>query len=297
MSLDEMSRLVATTMDARSVNDGACDYGVSGLRLFRFQNTTSFSPMTYRPHVCMVVQGGKDLTFQDRNIPLRPGTAIVISQHLSAISRVSDASAESPYLAAVMPIEMDRLRRVLDRLDGKGEKEAVNRSLHTFPIDDAILKTLRRILDLAPKSPGAQLLGDTYQDEFHALLLLGEAGGDLRRLLTENSKANRVARTIAHIRANLEQGSTIQELIKISGMSKSTLHENFKTATGQTPLQFQKDLRLLEARSHLKTDKEPVSQIAFAVGYSSPTQFARDYKRAFGKTPKQDRTSVAEELI
>ncbi len=132
---------------------------------------------------------------------------------------------------------------------------------------------------------------------FMPLLLLGEAGGDLRRLLTENSRANRVARTIAHIRANLEQGSTIQELIAVSGMSKSTLHETFKTATGQSPLQFQKDLRLLEARSLLATGKEQVSQIAFAVGYSSPTQFARDYKRAFGRTPKQDRRSEIEELI
>lgn len=297
MSLDELSRVVATTMDTRSVSNGACDYGVSGLRLFRFQDTSSFSPMAYRPHICMILQGGKDLTFQDRNIPLRPGTAIVISQHLSAISRVSDASTETPYLAAVMPIDIDRLRRVLERLDSEGEKETVAQSICTFPIDDAILQTLRRILDLAPQSPGAQLLGDIYQDEFHALLLLGKAGGDLRRLLTENSRANRVARTIAHIRANLEQGSTIQELIAVSGMSKSTLHETFKTATGQSPLQFQKDLRLLEARNLLATGKEQVSQIAFAVGYSSPTQFARDYKRAFGRTPKQDRRSEIEELI
>ena len=297
MSLNELSRVVAATMDARSIAEGACDFGVSGLRLFRFRNTTSFSPMTYRPHVCMVVQGGKELTFQDRNIPLRPGTAIVISQHLSAISRVSDASAVTPYLAAVMPIDMDRLRRVLDRLEGPSEKEAPAQSLRTFPFDVALLQTLRRILDLVPKSPGAQLLSDTYQDEFHALLLLSEAGGDLRRLLTENSKANRVARTIAHIRANLEAGSTIQDLMEISGMSKSTLHETFRTATGQTPLQFQKDLRLLEARSLLTTVKEPVTQIAYTVGYSSPTQFARDYKRAFGRTPMQDRTSVVEEMI
>ena len=208
--LNELSSLISTTMNDRSIAEGGLAYDISGLRLFRYQSTSSFTPATYRPHVCMVIQGSKDLSFQDREVQLRPGTAIVVSQDLSAISRVSDATVDAPYLAAVMPIDMDRLRLVADRLNDLPQRQTRERSLITFQFDETFSHLLRRILVLAPQSREAQLLAETYRDEFHALLLLSEAGADLTKLLTENSKANRVARAIAHIRKNLGAGSTIQ---------------------------------------------------------------------------------------
>ena len=146
------------------------------------------------------------------------------------------------------------------------------------------------------RSEGSCATSQINCDELHAHFLLGEAGDDLRQLLSESSKANRIARTIAHIRTNLEGGSSIDQLVEISGMSNSTLHVEFKQATGKTPLQFQKELRLLEARSRLASDGAPVSEVAYSVGYSSPTQFSRDYRAKFGVSPREHRAVVTSEL-
>lgn len=297
MSLEVLKRLTTEKLNAAPKRNGAVEFGVSGVIPFWYHQTSKLAVTVYRPLMCIVLQGGKEMLFRDSKITLGPGKGIIVSQHLPVAARISQASHDTPYLAVVVPLEIERLRKLYDTAPQLPQKRQNSKTLRSFDLDVSLENTLQRILELSPGSPKASLLGDIYKDELHAQLLLGDAGDDLRELLAENSQANRIALTIAHIRDHLSRQISIAELVDISGMSNSTLHEQFKFTTGTTPLQFQKDLRLLEARSSLASSTQPVSQVAFDVGYTSPTQFAREYKRKFGTSPRQDRTAGTSPLV
>lgn len=297
MNLEVLKRLTIEKLEPTPKRDGAVGFDISGLRPFCYHNTTKMDASVYRPLVCIVLQGEKEMLYNERTVTLAPGTAIVVSQYLSVAARISKASNEAPYLALVMPLELDRLRKLNDENFHTPQIGHPPNSFNAFDLDAPLANTLQRILELTPRTVEASLLADIYSDELHARLLLSDAGNDLRALITENSRANRISLAIAHIRNNLTEPCDIAELMKLSGMSNSTLHEHFKLTTGTTPLQFQKDLRLLEARSNLSTSSNPISQVAFDVGYTSPTQFAREYKRKFGTAPRQDRASEATLLV
>lgn len=297
MSLEVLKRLTTEKLNAAPKQDGAAAFGVSGVIPFWYHQTSKLEVTVYRPLMCIVLQGEKEMLFHDSTITLGPGKGIIVSQHLPIAARISHASRDTPYLAVVVPLEIERLRKLNDTVLQMPQKRQYARTLKSFDLDVSVANTLQRILELSPGSPKASLLGDIYSDELHAQLLLGDAGDDLRVLLAENSQANRIALTIAHIRDDLSRQISIAELVDISGMSNSTLHEQFKFTTGTTPLQFQKDLRLLEARSSLASSTQPVSQVAFDVGYTSPTQFAREFKRKFGTSPRQDRIAAAAVLV
>jgi AraC-like DNA-binding protein len=289
MKLEMLKRLTTEKLGLASKRDGAINFGIAGLRPFWYHHTTKLDASVYRPLVCVVLQGEKEMHFHERTVSLTSGTAIVVSQYLSVASRISEASSETPYLAVVVPLEIDRLRKLNDGAMYRPQEGQRPKTLRTFDLDTLFATTLQRILELTPGTAEASLLADIYCDELHARLLLSDAGDDLRALITENSRANRIALAITHIRDHLVVPCDIAELMALSGMSNSTLHEQFKLATGTSPLQFQKDLRLLEARSSLSSSPKPISQVAFDVGYTSPTQFAREYKRKFGTSPRQDR--------
>ena len=297
MSLEVLKRLTTEKLSSAPKQNGAVAFGVSGVIPFWYHQTTKLEVTVYRPLVCIVLQGEKEMQFHESTITLGRGKVIVVSQHLPVAARISQASSDTPYLAVVVPLEIERLRKLNDTVLQLPQKRQNSRTLRSFDLDVSVTNTLQRILELSPGSPEASLLGNIYSDELHAQLLLGDAGDDLRVLLAENSQANRIALTIAYIRDDLSRPISIAELVDISGMSNSTLHEQFKFTTGTTPLQFQKDLRLLEARNSLASSTQPISQVAFDVGYTSPTQFAREYKRKFGTSPRQARIAGNEALV
>jgi AraC-like DNA-binding protein len=134
----------------------------------------------------------------------------------------------------------------------------------------------------------AKVLGPSILREIHYRLLLSPIGSMLRNLLVANSNASRVAKAIRRLRSEYRFPLKVPDLAKAAGMSASSFHEHFKAVTGTTPLQYQKDLRLIEARALLKERQKAVSEAAYAVGYESPTHFSRDYSRKFGLPPSKD---------
>jgi AraC-like DNA-binding protein len=158
----------------------------------------------------------------------------------------------------------------------------------THRADVGLLDALRRYLALADSPADAKGLGPIILKEIHYRLLTAPFGGMLRSLLRHDSKASAIARAIGHIRGDLRSPIAIPDLARRVGMSASSFHQHFKTVTSTTPLQYQKELRLLEARRLLKTGGASVTTAAFEVGYESPSQFSREYSRKFGLPPSQD---------
>jgi transcriptional regulator GlxA family with amidase domain len=147
---------------------------------------------------------------------------------------------------------------------------------------------LRRYLALADSPSDAKVLAPLVSKEIHYRLLVAPFGGMLRRLIRHDSKESAISRAIGYIRDDVRSAIVIPELARRVWMSASSFHEHFKTITRTTPLQYQKELRLLEARRLLKTGGASVTTAAFDVGYESASQFSREYARKFGVPPSQD---------
>jgi AraC-like DNA-binding protein len=265
---------------------------VPGLSVLRRTAESDIEAAIYEPVVCLILQGSKVTSIGDRTVELRPGDALLVSHDLPVTSRITRASVEEPYLAAILSIDLELVRslyeQVIDAHVSRAEVETRARSLSKAPADPVWLAPLARYFELMDDPLDAKVLGPSIRREIHYRLLLSPIGAMLRDLLVADSHASRIARAIRMMRAEFRSPLSVSRLARTAGMSASSFHQHFKSVTGTTPLQYQKDLRLIEARALLLDRKKSVSETAFAVGYESPTHFSRDYSRKFGVAPSRE---------
>ncbi len=167
------------------------------------------------------------------------------------------------------------------------------RSLSASPADPSWVEPLGRYLALVGNPLEAQVLGPAILREIHFRLLMSPIGGMLRNLFSVDSHASRIGKAIMKIRAEFNEPLAVQDLAKTAGMSQSSFHSHFKLVTGTTPLQFQKDLRMIVARELIQSGQATISTSSFEVGYESPTHFSRDYSRKFGIPPSKDLKNIS----
>lgn len=255
-----------------------------GLRLLRHQRITAFEATLYEPVVCLIVQGRKQTSFGGRTLDARAGQCLLVSHDLPVVSRV----LEAPYVSLLLDVELGLLRSLYDEV-AEATLDADDASvLEVHEADAALLDALRRYLALAESPTDAKVLGPMIRRELHYRLLMAPFGGMLRSLVRHDSHASAIARAIAHIRRDYRASIAIPELARSVGMSTSSFHKHFKSVTSSSPLQYQKELRLLAARQRLVAGEASVSAVAFEVGYESPSQFSREYARKFGVQPSKD---------
>lgn len=255
-----------------------------GLRLLRYLRTTAFEASLYEPVVCLIVQGRKETTLGERTLVARTGQCILVSHDLPVASRILDA----PYLSLLLGVELGLLRSLYDEVaDAALDMEHAS-ALEVHEADATLLDAIHRYLALAESPTDAKVLGPLVRKEIHYRLLMAPFGGMLRRLVRHDSHASAIARAIAQIRRDYRSTIVIPELARSVGMSTSSFHKHFKAVTSSSPLQYQKELRLLAARRLLVAGEASVSTAAFEVGYESPSQFSREYARKFGVQPSKD---------
>lgn len=263
-----------------------------GLTLLRQPARTAFEAMIYEPVVCLILQGRKQTTFVDHTFDLGAGECLLVSHDLPVISRVTQA----PYMAMLLDVDLEILRSFDDELGAIPARDGAARALEVHAPPPAMLDALGRYLALARAPADAKVLGPMVAREIHYRLLTAPFAGMLRSLALADSHASAVARAIAHLRRHYREPLSVATLARRAGMSVSSFHRRFKEVTASTPLQYQKDLRLLEARRLLRAGTLSVSATAYEVGYESPSQFSREYARRFGRPPKADAPRVAARL-
>lgn len=264
------------------------------LTVLQTMEVSEFDAVVYKPVVCLVLQGAKETTIGDQSVTLRAGSALIVSHDLPVQSRIISASADTPYMALIISLEHGVLRSLYDQISSVSEEMMPLRSLSAGPADSKVIETIGRYLALMNSSVEAEVLGPSILREIHFRLLMSPIGGMLRSLLSIDSHASRVARAIVHIKRDFRQNLSIPELAQLAGMSQSSFHGHFKQVTGTTPLQYQKDLRMIAARDLLRAGRHSVATASFEVGYESPTHFSRDYQRKFGAAPSKESTVVGE---
>jgi AraC-like DNA-binding protein len=260
------------------------------LSVLRRDAPSKIEAMVYEPVICLILQGSKVTSIGDQAVELRSGDALLVSHDLPVVSRITRASVEHPYLALILSLDLRLVRGLYDQVGDALviEGDIPARSLSPGAAEPGWLSPLVRYLELMDSPLDAEVLGPSILREVHYRLLLSPIGRMLRNLLVADSHASRIAKAIRQVRGGFRSPLSIADLAKTAGMSASSFHEHFKAVTGTTPLQYQKDLRLIEARALLAGRAHTVTQAAFAVGYESPTHFSRDYSRKFGIPPSRD---------
>lgn len=257
---------------------------VPGLRLFRRESPTGFETSVYDPLVCLILQGSKQTKIGDRTYRVQSGDSIVVSHGLPVASRILEASPEVPYLGLIARLDLSELRN-LDHEVRSSESVEEPSAYAIGPIDAPLLDVMARYLALVEDPQAVRVLTPIVRRELHFRLLVGGQGAMLRTLLRRDSHASQIARAIEQLRLDFRETLEIPQLARSVGMSTSAFHKHFKHVTATTPLQYQKDLRLTEARRLLMRGTYSVSTAAFEVGYESPTQFSREYSRKYGRPP------------
>lgn len=284
MEIQTLAASVSAYMD-RNGHGSETVRALPSLVLLRHLQPTEMTPTLYEPVVCLILQGRKETILGDITLDIGPGDSLLVSHDVPVTARITTASPSEPYLAMVLLLDLSLLRSLYEEVSEAIIEDAPARSAVLQQADSRLIDCLTRYLALAGDPVETKVMAPLVLREIHFRLLMAPHGGMLRELLRHDSHASNIARAIARIRRDFRNSLAVTELAREIGMSASSFHKNFRAITSSTPLQYQKELRLLEARRLLATGDQTVSSVAYEVGYESPNQFSREYARKFGVPP------------
>jgi AraC-like DNA-binding protein len=266
---------------------------ISGMSVVRHFAATDLVPVLYRPIFCLVLQGAKQTCLGDEVVTFAQGQSVIVGLELPTYARVVEASRDRPYVALALQIDMTLIKELAAEIEDPDGEDGPVSAIASGEADDAIVNAMERLFGLLDKPGAMPILRPLLMREIHFWLLSAAHGSLLRQLVQTNSHAARIADAIVQIRRNYAEPLRIPDLARAVGMSESGFHQHFKAVCGTTPLQFQKRLRLIEARRLMVSENQSVSSAAAAVGYESPTQFSREFARMFGASPREHRHSLS----
>ncbi|MCC7010507.1 MAG: AraC family transcriptional regulator [Acidobacteria bacterium] len=244
---------------------------------------------TLEPSLCIVAQGAKVMMLGSELVRYDPARMLVFSVPLPVSGQVTRASARDPFLGFKLDLVPARVAELSARVFPHGvPKPSDSRALYVGPATDAIVDAAARLLDLMVRPEDADLVGPLVVDEILIRLLQSPIGARVAQIGERTSGVHRVARAVAWIREHFAQPVTVAEMAAPAQMNASAFHERFKAVTAMSPLQYQKALRLHEARRLMLFQKVEAVEACHRVGYLSPSQFSREYARFFGNAPTRD---------
>ncbi len=258
---------------------------IAGLKVSRVETETPYASLT-EPLVIVMFQGGKRILLGERVFEYRAGDCLVITSDLPVTGHFLDACPRSPALAMSVELRPEALAPLL--VEAPAWQEAGAPVIATSAADADLLDAVVRMLRLLDHPADAPVLAPLIEREILWRLLTGQHGGMLRQIGLADSSLSHINRAIHWIRGNYSEPLRVADLARLAGMSPSVFHRHFRAVTTLSPLQYQKRIRLQEARSLLVARAGDVVGVAHLVGYDSPSQFNREYRRLFGAPPSQD---------
>ena len=282
-NLAELQSLIA-----RHARPGAPATALAGVRATISPVATEVIHCVNEPGLGVVVQGAKSTIVGDRVFEYGAGDFVVTSVDLPIASRILRASARQPYMAARLTLQPAAIASLLLEAPGADELAATPCGMGVHPAPAELVEAMTRLLRLLDTPRDAPVLRPLVEREILWRLLCGPQGGRVRQIGLADSRLAQVSHAIRHIRQHFATALSIEELAQLASMSESSFHRHFRAVTAMTPIQFQKQIRLQEARARLLADADDVAAVGYAVGYDSPSQFSREYSRLFGAPPGRD---------
>jgi AraC-like DNA-binding protein len=281
---------------ARAIGEDGSVEAPGGLRLLRASSPTPKDHGVSSPAFCVIAQGSKEVRLGDDSYRYDTDHYLITAASLPTASWVIEASEERPYLGVVLGLDPALVGSVMVEAGhpAPGDRAAV-RAFDVSPLDGGLLDAVVRLVRLldAPAEE-ARFLRPLLTREIVFRLLKGEQGGRLRQIAVLGGRAHRIAKALERLREDFDRPLRIEDVARESGMSVSGFHHHFKAVTAMSPLQFQKRMRLQEARRLMLGEDLDAAGAGFRVGYGDPSHFTRDYKRLFGAPPMRDAERLRE---
>jgi AraC-like DNA-binding protein len=292
----ELASLIGRNIDA----DGMRATAIPHLFLMRASQLTEPLPSVYEPALCIVAQGRKQVVLADEVYFYGPEQCLVISVDLPVVGQVIEAAPAEPYLCMRLELDPGQLSSLMMELgQGPTRNQRVERlklGLSVSPIDPALLDAAVRLARLLETPNDIPILAPLIEREILYRLLSGEYGDRLRQIATVDHRLVAVNRAISWLKRNYAAPFRIETVAREARLSPSALHHSFKSVTAMSPLQYQKQLRLQEARRLMLGQAMDAATAGHSVGYESPSQFSREYSRLFGAPPSRDIARLKESV-
>lgn len=275
---------------ARALPQDGAREALDGLFLARLTKPAESRLALYQPALCFVVQGGKQVLVGEEVLWYDPGHYLLFTVDLPVIFRVEEASEERPYFGMRLDLDPALVASVMMEAGAETRKgDASIKAIGVNPVDADLLDAVVRLVRLADKPGEQKVLAPLIKREIVYRLLAGGEGARLGHLVASSrGDTRRISRAIGRLREHYNEPLKIEEIARELGMSVSGFHHHFKSVTSMSPLQFQKQIRLQEARRLMLGEDLDAASAGHRVGYEDPAYFSRDYKKLFGAPPQRD---------
>lgn len=269
-------------------NDG--DFSVTeDVRVFRRSSPTDLNHGESSVSYCAIAQGAKHVEFGDLRYTYGREDTLITSIEMPMVSRVVEATEEQPYLSMTLDLTPGLVQSVLTASSPENLRGDTDLCAHKVkPMELGLLDATVRLMQSISKPAEAAFLTPMIKQEIVYRLLMTDHAGRMMQIAGMSAVSNQIKAAIEHLRREFNEPLRVADIASAAGMSTSSFHEHFKRVTGLTPLQYQKQLRLREARHLLLSESVDAAEAGFTVGYSDASHFNRDYKRQFGLPPKRD---------
>jgi len=274
---------------ARAIPEDGISYPLKGLRLSRASAPTGAVYGVAEPSFCVIAQGHKDVLLGEKRFPYDPYNYLLATVELPVVSRVLEASKEKPYLGFRLNLDPTLVGSVMvemGQLSPKSQGDA--KAITVSSLDANLLDAVVRLVKLLDSPNEARLLLPLVTREIVYRLLIGEQGDRLRHMTVPGGHTHRIAQAVEKICREFTEPLRVEDMARQIGMSVSGFHHHFKSVTAMSPLQFQKQLRLQDARRLMIGEALDAATAGYRVGYDDASHFSREYKRLFGVPPMRD---------
>lgn len=272
---------------------GGCETPVPGLQVGRLTQPVPPTMLMAEACVCLLIRGTRTITVGDAVFTQDEETYLLSTVGVPSIVSIADASPTTPYIALRIDLDFDLARQVLAEIDvGALHSASPKTPLSLGQIDPGLFDTVVRLVRLIEELKDVAFISRLLHREILYRLLVGPVGGKFRQMVRLGTKGNRAIKAVTWLQSHFRDALKIKQLADLALMAESTLHRHFHALTGMSPIQYQKHLRLHEARRLMLRSDLDVGSTALAVGYESPTQFIREYRRLFGAPPLRDVKAV-----
>jgi AraC-like DNA-binding protein len=284
---------LATLIERNTGRDGVHATAIAPLFLSRASAPSEPVSMVFEPALCVTARGRKRLLLADEDYSYDPAHFLLVSVDLPIVGQVVSASPEDPYLGLRIDLDIAQVGEIVMMADAPVPRGAApGRGLAVSAIDPPLLDAVIRLVRLLESPRDAAVLAPLVLREITYRVLTGVQGPRLRQIAAQGAPAQRIALAINWLKRNFAQRFRIETVAREAHMSPSALHQHFKLVTAMSPLQYQKRLRLQEARRLMLGEGLDAAAAGYRVGYESPSQFSREYRRLFGQPPRRDLVSL-----
>ncbi|ARU47514.1 AraC family transcriptional regulator [Sulfurospirillum diekertiae] len=295
--MEEKLYELAVLLQEEARKDGLNETGIANIKVFKASSVTEALHTVYEPSLFIIAQGAKRVMLGSNTYCYDASSYLVSSMNLPISGQIIEASLEKPFLSMQLCFTPEYIFDLASQMDSvkKGTIQTpLAMSVHR--VSEELIDAILRLAKLFQKAEDSSILAPLIIKEILYRLLQGEYGVVLRQFALHGSNANRIAQSIELITSDISEPLHVGLLSQKVGMSVSAFHKHFKYVTAMSPLQYQKQLRLQKARELLVTKMNEVGEVAYNVGYESPSQFSREYTRFFGLSPQKDLMQFKREI-